>query len=91
VGLHITGGLRSGGGRLVKWDQKFKDRTAKALEKLQKKYEEKLLAEFCKTIGWDEEAAAEAVAAAESDRDALLAADKTGRDEKQARRVAARV
>ena len=91
VGLHITGGLRSGGAKMVRWDKQFKDRAAKALEKLREKYEEQLLAEFCKEIGWDEEAAAEGVAAAESDRQALLAADKKGRDEKRARRVAARV
>lgn len=91
VGLHITGGLRSGGAKMVRWDKKFKDRTAKALEKLQKKYEEKLLAEFCKAIGWDEEKAAEAAAAAEADRKALLEADAAGRKEYKERRRAARV
>lgn len=91
VGLHITGGLRSNSGKTVKLDKKFQKRFATAMEKLQKKYEKKLLAELSKEIGWDEEAAAEAVAAAEADMKALLAADKKGRDEKRAKRVAARV
>jgi hypothetical protein len=66
-------------------------RAHKALAKLREKYEQKIMEEWGKAIGWDTEAAEEAAAAAKLDREALLAADKKGRDEKRARRVAARV
>ena len=72
-------------------DPKLVKRAHKAIAKLREKYEEKIMEELGKAIGWGKEAAEEAAAAAKAERQALLDADTEGREEKQKRRVAARV
>lgn len=89
--LSISAGMHRSTRKDPELDSKLVDRADKALQKLREKYEEKIMEEWGKAIGWDKEAAAEGAAAAEADRQALLAADKKGREEKRAKRVAARV
>ncbi len=91
LSLAISAGIHRASRKDLQPDPKLVKRAHKALAKLREKYEQKIMEEWGKAIGWDTEAAEEAAAAAKADREALLAADKKGRDEKQARRVAARV
>lgn len=91
VSLNISGGLHNASGQLGRMDKEFRDQFTKALIKIKEKHEKALLKEWCDAIGWDEEKAAAAVAAAEADRQALLDADREGREEKRRRRAAARV
>ncbi len=91
LSLAISAGVHRASRKNLHPDPKFVKRAHKAFAKLREKYEEKMMEEWGKAIGWDKEAAEEAAAAAKAERQALLAADKKGRDEKQARRVTARV
>lgn len=91
LSLAISAGIHRASRKDLHPDPKLVKRAHKALAKLREKYEAKMMEEWGKAIGWDTEAAEEAAAAAKADREALLAADKKGRDEKRARRVAARV
>lgn len=91
LSLTISAGIHRASRKDLHPDPKLVKRAHKALAKLREKYEEKMMEEWGKAIGWGKEAAEEAATAAKADRDALRAADKKGRDEKQARRVAARV
>lgn len=91
LSLAISAGIHRASRKDLQPDPKLVKRAHKALAKLREKYEAKMMEEWGKAIGWSEEAAEEAAAAAKADREALLAADKKGREEKRARRVAARV
>ncbi len=91
LSLAISAGIHRASRKDLQPDPKLVKRAHKALAKLREKYEQKIMEEWGKAIGWDTEAAEEAAAAAKADREALLAADKKGREEKRARRVAARV
>lgn len=91
LSLAISAGIHRASRKDLHPDPKLVKRAHKALAKLREKYEAKMMEEWGKAIGWDTEAAEEAAAAAKADRQVLLDADKKGREEKRARRVAARV
>jgi hypothetical protein len=88
LSLAISAGIHRASRKDLQPDPKLVKRAHTALAKLREKYEAKMMEEWGKAIGWDTEAAEEAAAAAKADRQALLAADKKGRDEKRARRAA---
>lgn len=89
--LSISAGIHRASRKDLQPDPKLVKRAHKAIAKLREKYEEKIMEELGKAIGWDTEAAEEAAAAAKADRQALLDADTAGRKEKRERRIAARV
>lgn len=91
VSLNISGGLHSAAGTIAKIDHEFRTGAAKALIKIKEKHEQAVLEEWCEAIGWDEEKAAAATEQAQKDRDELLERDRKGREEKHARRRAARI
>lgn len=91
VAVNISGGLHNARGQIANMDKKFRERAAKALIKLKEKHEQELLAEWCKEIGWSEEKAQKAAEEAEANRAELLELDRKGREEKRARRLAAKV
>lgn len=89
--LNISGGLHNAPGEIVNLDKKFRERAGKALIKIKERHEKALLAEWCKVIGWDEDKAKKAAEEAEAHRAELLELDRKGREEKRARRLAAKV
>lgn len=91
VSLNISGGFHNASGQLGRMDKEFQANAGKVLIKIKEKHEKALLAEWCESIGWDEEKAAAAVRQAQKDRDELLEADRKGREEKRKRRTAARM
>jgi hypothetical protein len=91
LSLAISAGIHRASRKDLHPDPKLVKRAHKALAKLREKYEEKMMEEWGKAIGWGKEAAEEAAAAAKADRQALLDADTAGREEKQERRRVARV
>ena len=91
LSLRVTSGIHRASRKDLHPDPKLVDRAVEALVKIREKYEQKMMDEWGKAIGWDKEAAEEAAAAAKADRDALRAADSKGRNEKRERRRMARV
>lgn len=91
LSLAISAGIHRASRKDLHPDPKLVKRTHKAIAKLREKYEEKIMEELGKAIGWDTEAAEEAAAAAKADRQVLLDADTKGRKEYKERRARARV
>ena len=91
LSLAISAGIHRASRKDLHPDPKLVKRAHKALAKLREEYEEKIMEEWGKAIGWDTEAAAEAALAAAEERQALRDADTEGRKEYKERRVRARV
>ena len=89
IALNISGGIHDAPGVIAKVDPKFRDKAAKALIKIKEQHEKEILAMWCKMVGWDEEKAEKAATAAQKDREALLEADRKGREERRKRRLEA--
>ena len=64
--LSISAGIHRASRKDLQPDPKLVKRAHKAIAKLREKYEEKIMEELGKAIGWDTEAAEEAAAAAKA-------------------------